>query len=64
MGDDRGAVVSAALQKGPTHQKVHQDRSTVSSSHSEPVLSCALARSTPLPVHVETLTFKWGWYTL
>lgn len=43
MGDDRGAAVSAALQKGPTHQKVHQDRSTVSSSHSEPdVLSRGL----------------------
>lgn len=59
VGDDRGAAVSAALQEGPTHQKVHQDCSTVSSSHSEPAAwPRALAWAARLPVQFETITFK------
>lgn len=37
MGDDRGAAVPDALQEGPAHQEVHQDRCTVSSFAHIPV---------------------------
>lgn len=37
VGDDRGAAVPDALQEGPAHQEVHQDRCTVSSFAHIPV---------------------------
>lgn len=65
MGDDRGAAVPAALQKGPTHQKVHQDCSTVSRSHSDVhVHDHMYAHELHFAVLFEIIKFKWVSYTI